>query len=49
MPITQPEQTLSIHQSLYLVLRLNNPNLVQIVRVLERKGREFVFDYEYVP
>ena len=38
-----------MHQNLYLVLRLNNPNLIRIVRVLERKGREFVIDYEYVP
>ena len=43
--ITQPEQTLSLHQSFSLVLKLNNPYLMQIVRVLERKGKEFVFDY----
>lgn len=42
----EEEKTLTTH--LHLILELKSKGIIQIVRVLERKSKEFVVDYEYV-
>jgi hypothetical protein len=42
----EEEKTLTTH--LHLILGLKCKGIIEIVRVLERKSKEFIVDYEYV-
>lgn len=42
------EEQRKIQNNVVVMLSLDHPNLVKIVRVLQRKGRQFELDYEYI-
>lgn len=42
----EEEKTLTTH--LNIILSLPNEGIIQIVRVLEKKSKSFIIDYEYV-
>ena len=49
IPCTEKEEEQTIHTNLHALMGVNNVGIIQMVRVLEKRGKEFVVDYEYVP